>query len=757
MTHATTNRIALAARFVNNTQRHIFLTGKAGTGKTTFLHNLGKLTHKNYIIVAPTGIAALNAGGATIHSTFLLPLGAYLPDRNQSFFSPEGHFYHAGLLTNKHRLNSRRKQVLRNLDLLIIDEVSMLRADVLDAIDYRLRSAKGLFNVPFGGVQLLLIGDLFQLPPIVKDNEWQTMRQFYKSMHFFEAQALKKSGFVYLELDKIFRQQDDTFIHLLNNLRNNIATTDDIRMLNSFYKSEIPELQGVITITTHNYKADEINQRELDKLPGPSSFFMAEVNGDFPESIYPVAENIELKVGAQIMFVKNDTLEGNYFNGKLACVEYIDEEGVTVRFSDNQMPYILKKENWDNKKYTVHQETRETEEEIVGQFNQYPIKLAWAITVHKSQGLTFDKAVIDVGQAFAPGQVYVALSRLRSLDGLILRTRITPNAISNDVEVVGFANNHNKPEELLKQLKADEFEFLRALLTDTFDFSKMLADIIHHEKELNYNDFEDEEIRQALPKLKRTFEDEQDNSLKFKNQLLRLLYQNELDNLIERLNKGADYYSQVFWQQIKNLALHLQHIKQYSKTKSYQDALGEIDQLLMKKLGEIDKVAYIAGCISRGEEAIKQELFDVKRITKKLAVIRESEKLAQENPKGSSRKTGRVRQPRSERKPRGEKKPKGETYLTTFAMFKDGMSVKEIALTRGYAESTIEGHLAKGIAQGDIDISSVLDEKSYHDLYPALKAEGATSGSVYEAFKGQYSYGQIKMVQAVIGAEPAEE
>jgi len=756
MTQTITDRIALAARFVNNTARNIFLTGKAGTGKTTFLHTLGRATHKNYIIVAPTGIAALNAGGATIHSTFLLPLGSYTPQRDNNFFAgSESNFYHSGLLTTKNRLNSRRKQVLRNLDLLIIDEVSMLRADVLDAIDFRLRSAKGLFNVPFGGVQLLLIGDLFQLPPIVRDNEWQVMRNFYKSMHFFESLALKQSGFAYVELDKIFRQQDDVFIDLLNNLRNNCATAEDIRTLNGYYRAEIPDEQDLITITTHNYKADEINQRELDKLPSPSEFFTAHIDGDFPESIYPVAYTIELKVGAQVMFVKNDSQEGMYFNGKLARVEYIDDDGITVRFSDNRATFILRTENWDNKKYTVNEETRETEEEVVGRFTQYPIKLAWAITVHKSQGLTFDKAVIDVGQAFAPGQVYVALSRLRSLDGLILRTRISPNAISNDAEVHGFVQVHNNPDQLTQKLKADEYEYLTTLLGDTFDFRHLLSDIEYQEKNLDFTTFEDVEMRQAMPSIKEKLQLESDNTSKFKNQLLRLLYQNDMDGLIERLSKGSAYYTNMMWDLVAALNLHLMHIKQLAKTKAFQEGVGEIDQLLMKKLADIEKSVYIATCISRGDEVKKQDALDDVRISKRLKILRDAEKKAEENPKGSSTKTGRVRKPKGERKP---KAPKGETYQITYSLLKEGMAVAEIAASRGLAQSTIETHLAKGIADGAIDIHTVIDHKVYSALYPALKGDGATSGSVYEHFKGEFSYGQIRMVQAQITLEtPAEE
>ena len=303
MPDITTDRLELAAQFVNSTASHIFLTGKAGTGKTTFLRDLALKTHKSFVIVAPTGIAALNAQGVTIHSQFLLPLGGFIPEKTASGnFGENSPFFTQNTLAKKHSLNSVRKQILRACDLLIIDEVSMLRADVLDAIDYRMRSAKGNFSRSFGGAQVLMIGDLYQLPPIVRDHEWGVLKNYYRTMHFFEAHALKQDGMVYIELDKIFRQQDDKFISILNNLRNNVATAEDIATLNSYYrKEENIDAEGVITVTTHNHKADVLNEKKLNSLPGPSSFFQAEIDGDFPEKIYPLAETIELKVGAQIM------------------------------------------------------------------------------------------------------------------------------------------------------------------------------------------------------------------------------------------------------------------------------------------------------------------------------------------------------------------------------------------------------------------------------------------------------------------------
>ncbi|MFM7728468.1 MAG: ATP-dependent RecD-like DNA helicase, partial [Flavobacteriales bacterium] len=432
----TSDMVETAAAFVNSTGSHIFLTGKAGTGKTTFLRSLGERTHKRFAIVAPTGIAALNAGGVTIHSMFQLPLGTFLPDRTPSGrFSADANIYTQFTLSRKHPISAAKKQVLRSLDLLIIDEVSMLRADVLDAIDYRMRSVRGNYARAFGGVQVLMIGDLFQLPPIVKDHEWGLLKRYYHSAHFFEAVALQSEGFVYIELDKIYRQSDQRFIDLLNNLRENKTTTDDIALLNTFYQAQPPQEEGIITLTTHNYKADDINSAQLRKLNGSSFIYQASIDGDFPESMYPLPLKLELKEGAQVMFVRNDSNGGRFFNGMLASVCDLDEKSIKVRVLDSGLVLDVPREQWENKKYSVSASTRDLDEEVVGTFSQFPIKLAWAVTVHKSQGLTFDRAIIDVGQAFAPGQVYVALSRLRSLDGLILRTRIDPAVISNDATV----------------------------------------------------------------------------------------------------------------------------------------------------------------------------------------------------------------------------------------------------------------------------------------------------------------------------------
>lgn len=747
MSQQRTNLIDLAAKFVNSTDSHIFLTGKAGTGKTTFLRSLGQKTHKNFVVVAPTGIAALNAQGVTIHSQFLFPLGSFIPDRNFDFAqAEEGGFYTQQTLARKHPLNKIRKQVLRATELLIIDEVSMLRADLLDAIDYRMRSAKGNFNRSFGGAQVLMIGDLYQLPPIVQEREWSVLKSYYKSMHFFEARALKQDGMVYIELDKIFRQSDDRFIGMLNNLRNNVATRDDIDELNKYYKpsSEIDE-EGVITITTHNRKAENINQKELDALPGPSSFFDAEIDGDFPESMYPLPEKIELKVGAQVMFIKNDSSGGGeYYNGKLARVDYIDEEGVTVIMQDNQQPFLLRQERWENKKYTISEKSKDLEEEVVGSYTQYPVKLAWAVTVHKSQGLTFERAVIDVGQAFAPGQVYVALSRLTGLEGLILRTRINPATISSDGEVVTFSTQNNQPEKLLEQLNQSQRNYLHRLLAATFDFEPIEKQLQYFAKDQGTMEFEDESMRSAMQHISAHFLDERVNTEKFRKQLLYYLYQNDTPKLLERLQKGSDYYLKFIRKNWTLLLTHLAEVERFSRTKQYQNALDEVEQFIIQALNEIERVSSITMQILEGQEVDIKDDHIEKRAQEREAILNQKREHALHDPRFSGlKKSGR-------RKKKGSpnlKQPKGSTFKTTYALINEGMGLKEVAETRGLALSTIEGHAVKGIKAGEIKVSQVLPEAIINVVKEAFLEE-KNINKVFDKLNKKISYDVLRMVRA---------
>ncbi len=418
------NIALLASKFINSTNCPVFLTGKAGTGKTTFLKEVVGTSHKNVMVAAPTGVAAINAGGVTLHSLFQLPFGSFVPVNN-----PPGEYEITFELNTPksllrgHQMNSQRRKLLQELELLIIDEVSMLRADLLDAIDTVLRHIRRQKNLPFGGVQMLFIGDLLQLPPVIREDEARFLSRYYPSLYFFDAKALQYEKLLHIELEKIYRQTDEKFISILNRIRENNLLESDLAFLNEHYHPLFKPAfdDGYIYLTTHNRRADEMNSNALKMLKGKLFSFDARVEDDFTDNLFPVEFTLQLKQDAQVMFIKNDySGEQLYFNGKIGFVSVISDDEIVVSFKDGSPDATVERYTWENKRFFLNNETGEIEEKIIGKFIHYPIKLAWAITIHKSQGLTFKKAIIDVAGAFAPGQIYVALSRLESLDGLLL-------------------------------------------------------------------------------------------------------------------------------------------------------------------------------------------------------------------------------------------------------------------------------------------------------------------------------------------------
>lgn len=455
--------LQLADDFVRYTDCNIFLTGKAGTGKTTFLHNLKKNTHKRMIVTAPTGVAAINAGGVTLHSFFQMPFGPFVPG-SEAY----GHNY-------QRKFNKEKINIIKSLDLLVIDEISMVRADLLDGVDMVLRRYRRS-NLPFGGVQLLMIGDLHQLTPVVKDAEWQILRDYYESVYFFSSNALRQNELISIELKHIYRQSDLRFIELLNRVRDNKLDAGSLQELNSRYSPNfVPgDDEGYITLGTHNRGVDAINESRLRALPAKMHRFSADVEGDFPEYAYPTSAMLELKAGAQVMFVRNDSSRDKlYFNGKIGKITRIANKAVFVKCPGDKEEIIVDPATWENIKYTIDSQTREIIENKIGKFVQYPLKPAWAITIHKSQGLTFDKAVIDAGAAFAHGQVYVALSRCRTFAGMVLSSPISLNSMKCDATVLDFVKKACRNQPSPERLIAEKISNQQRLLMDCFDFEQL--------------------------------------------------------------------------------------------------------------------------------------------------------------------------------------------------------------------------------------------------------------------------------------------
>ena len=539
MSHSESSNIERerAKQIIEYTGTHLFLTGKAGTGKTTFLRELKHDAPKRMIVLAPTGIAAINAGGSTIHSFFQLPFSPFIPDENYKQMD--------------FKLRKKKIELIRSLDLIVIDEISMVRADLLDQIDAVLRQYRNRFQ-PFGGVQLLMIGDLQQLAPVAKEEEWNLLSQYYDSPYFFSSHALQQTQYVTVELQTVYRQSDPVFLELLNRIRTNTADAKVLEQLNKRYiPNFVPnDADSYIRLVTHNWQAQQINESELAKIKEKTYTFAAKVEGAFPQYSYPTDETLSLKRGAQVMFVKNDT-EKRYYNGTLGEIIAIDEESCTVRTADRNIEVKLEREEWQNTKYALNEKTKTIEEKVEGSFHQFPVKLAWAITIHKSQGLTFERAIIDAHSAFAHGQTYVALSRCKTLEGMVLSAPIPASAIIQDRAVCDF----NKQVEL-QQPGTDTIDKLRhqhclKLVSDLFDFS-----VIRHSLNGATRLMEESFYKlfpETLKKYQSCHSSFNDNVIavaeKFSAQYQRLITQDDSkeisDTLQERIRKGANYFNKM--------------------------------------------------------------------------------------------------------------------------------------------------------------------------------------------------------------------
>ncbi|HRD38205.1 MAG TPA: helix-turn-helix domain-containing protein [Bacteroidia bacterium] len=758
----------IAAAFINRTNKNVFLTGKAGTGKTTFLKHIVSSTHKKCVVAAPTGIAAINAGGVTLHSLFQLPFGAFVPGP-----LPAGGLSQYIKVNDKNsllkelQLNSVKRNLLREIELLIIDEVSMLRSDLLDAIDVILRSVRRNYNSPFGGLQILFIGDLLQLPPVVKEEEWQLLQRYYNSPYFFDALVLRQHKPVYVELNKIYRQDDETFIQLLNHLRSNKLTVDDIALLNSYYKEGFkpkPE-ENYITLTTHNIKADRINKEYLNELKSSSYFYKAIIEGDFNENSFPVELNMELKVGAQVMFVKNDPSGAQrFFNGKIGVVENLTEKEIWVACNDSTKPISVERYEWQNIKYSLDVTSGEITEKVVGKFLQYPLKLAWAITVHKSQGLTFDKAIIDIDKVFAPGQAYVALSRLRSLNGLVLNERINYKGIETDAHVKSFSDSKQDQDELVKQIDNSQTDYLRDVLLKAFDFYNLNNVFQNHA--ISYD--QDKKKSAKTPQkewalqLKDKTESLQTNGSKFLTQINAILGSGVPDFklLNERVEAAINYFEPILSDLQEQILNKIKELNAEKRIKVYLEELLELEAVCFLKSVELKKAFLFSKNIPEGKSVLKEEIkalvnSNVREQRLAACLQRDAEyEMEREEKLQARRERRKKRKEKSSEEEESTLESKVSTQEQSFLLFKDGHDVESIAKMRGMALSTIEGHLVPYVAKGFLSASQfVSDEKSSHILEVAKKLNTYKLGEIKNALGDEYTYTDIKFALAAALSE----
>ena len=565
----------LAEQFAMHTNRPIFITGKAGTGKTTFLRKLREQSPKNMAVVAPTGVAAINAGGMTIHSLFQLPVRTLIP-------TPQSYKQ----LFAEQRLTQRKRNMLYHLEMLVIDEISMVRADVLDAIDTVLRRYKYRKDQPFGGVQLVMIGDLFQLSPVVtRGEDEEAMKKYYEGPYFFQAKVMKELQPIYVELDHVFRQQDQTFVQLLNEVRENQLTAQGRALLNSRYNPRFRNTDEDfhITLTTHNRLADELNERELAKLRDEPHVFEADIKKDFPANIYPTEEILTLKIGARVMFVRNDDQKPRrFYNGKIGVITDIDDGKIFVRCDDGDIE--VNRMVWENIRYREDEKTGKIDEEVLGTFTQYPLRLAWAVTIHKSQGLTFDKVIIDAARAFAAGQVYVALSRCRTLEGIVLSTPLDYVELDNDPSVLRYTDSQPSVETVNQALPTARKEYEVQLFSALFDFHRTLSLMDQMRKVAAKAVSFNEETLPWLESLQPVFSEWQTIAEKFRPQLTKLLLHGDKAMLCGRLQAACQYFLPLMEPVAQQVANHPCRSKNKGDVSDFEPLLSDLFLVLHEKM-----------------------------------------------------------------------------------------------------------------------------------------------------------------------------
>ncbi len=748
-------------KFTNLTDRCIFLTGKAGTGKTTLLRKIIETTHKNTVVVAPTGIAALNAGGVTIHSMFQLAPGGFVPDLA---FTPNAD---SGIkidsittLSKTFKMSGVKQAVIRAMDLLVIDEVSMLRADLLDAMDYVMRRVRRR-EQPFGGVQVLFIGDLLQLPPVVKNEEWNILQNYYKGIFFFHAHVIQKVVPIYIQLTKIYRQTDDRFINVLNNLRNNIILQEDIIVLEKHVKQDfsLDQYPGYIYLTTHNRKADEINQQSLDSLKEKVFNYHAEIGGDFPDKMYPMAETLVLKKGAQVMFTKNDlSTPKQFYNGKMGIIESLSKDEISVHFPEENYTILVERYEWSNVRFNVNENTKEIEEEVIGTFVHYPLKLAWAITIHKSQGLTFDKAILDVADVFQPGQAYVALSRLRSMDGLILVGMLTMKGIQNAEDVMYYAQNEADENALVQSLESGTKRFIYHYVRNSFDFTNLKHQWQNHASSYNDKTALSEKVKHKS--WAKTHAEQinlvAETSSKFLSWLDGNFGAAETDyQAISNKVMGAyEHFFQRLDPVLDELLTKIEALKKVKRVKEYFNELAELEELTTNVILGMTKSKLLLEAFISGKEINKLTVsnefiktYKANKFDKIRTRLKETKKelIHDDEPEDFSYYV---------RKPKKVKEDKKSTYQITYELWLEKKSPSEIAIERKLTPTTIHGHLARLIEEEKVDINDVLSDDKIRAL-GKLFDECTDSGlaEIKERAGDEFSYGEIRMFKAAYGKD----
>lgn len=729
-----------AADFIRYTDEFIFLTGKAGTGKTTFLKYIKDRCEKKYILTAPTGVAAINAGGVTLHSFFQLPIGTFIADYHKSWGEDDSFIVNRHQLLSKIRIASSKRKLMREMELLIIDEISMVRADMLDAVDVLLRHIRQKPDMPFGGVQLLVIGDLFQLPPVVKQHELSLLAEYYQSPFFFDAHCLREQSPICIELDKIYRQDDPAFITLLNNIRNNELEAEDFQLLQEKYVPGFsPQANdGVITLTSHNAQADELNQTELARLPGAGIILKAKVSGDFPENAFPIESEMTLKVGAQIMFMKNDKGEARrYYNGKIGMVNQIDldKNEIEIYFSKEKTKLNIQPEKWENIRYKLNDNDNKIEEDVVGTFEQFPFRLAWAVTIHKSQGLTFEEAVIDAGRSFAAGQVYVALSRLTSLKGLILRSKITPASIHTDPRIIQYMSARKDAARWTERLELGKRQYLFQKMVESFSWTNFILRIDAYLEESVSILTRDvvathPAFRDGMGHIRQMEQVGRD----FSTQIYNLYKEESFAKLAERMDAAKAWMDNI-------VAVHLVlPWQQWQKELVVVKGGAKAAQIVRYFLRQLKmKMRDMQGIVAAG-----------KKLAETLNINDALEKM-HEQPEVDS---GRLPSDLPEEKPK-----KIKSSVISFEMFtRQNLSVDEVAAQRGMVRSTIISHLAQHVASGELPIEKLMPMEQMFQILDIIK-QNPTDGLADLKMKLQdaVSYEDIRLVQAHLSMQKEKE